>query len=282
MHSSETKSGTGHRRMTDRVCERFSPIFLGGQRRSGTSLFRVLLNRHPNIACGPETKVLQDPRLPAWHEMLAGQWEERIQRYGFERQVLDRCVAALIAELFATYASRERKRRWAEKSPGNISQIDYLFRLFPAAQFIHVIRDPRDTFCSIREHTRGDKPEWSKFHPSRAARDWRAAVLAGKTWRAHRDRYLEIQYEDLVRDPELCLRQVMEFLNEPWDPSLLDIAADNAEARGDQQVRRGPITVRSVGRWRSELSGKEVKKIERIAGDLMSDFGYVPATREPL
>lgn len=257
-----------------RPIETVSPIFIGGQRRSGTSLFRVLLNRHHRIACGPEPKVLQDPRLAEWHERLAGEWEERIDRHGFTRDIIDRCVAALVSELFTGYARREGKERWAEKSPGNILAIDYLFRLFPRAKFIHVIRDPRDTYCSIRERARCDRPDWEKFHPSRAARDWRAAIVAGQPWRERPDRYLEIRYEVLVQDTERYLRSVMRFLNEPWDPGLLDSEADNAEARQDQQVRRGPITGQSVGRWRTELSGIEVKKIERVAGGLMDELGY--------
>jgi hypothetical protein len=189
---------------------------------------------------------------------------------------MDSGVAALVDTLFTRYQVREGKRRWAEKSPSNILHIDYLFRLFPRGQFIHVIRDPRDTYCSIRERMLRDKPEWIKFHPSRAARDWCNAILAGRPWRACPDRYMEVRYEELVYDTEGCLRDVMAFLNEPWDPCLLNADADNAEARHEQQVRRGPITATSVGRWRSELSRTEVKKIERIAGDLMADLGYMP------
>jgi protein-tyrosine sulfotransferase len=263
--------------MSARKVETLSPIFIGGQRRSGTSLFRVLLNRHPHIACGPEAKVLPDPRLATWHARLTDEWAERIERYGFERDVIDRCMAALIDQLFNCYQSQEGKRRWAEKTPTNILRIDYLFRLFPRAQFIHVIRDPRDTYCSIRDRMQHDKPEWSKFHPSRAARDWRDAILAGQPWRDYPERYLEIHYEELVRNPERCLRQVVTFLNEPWDPHLLDPEADNVEARGDRQVHRGPITAGSIGRWQSELDRGDLKKIERVAGSLMAGLGYEPS-----
>lgn len=253
-----------------------SPIFIGGQRRSGTSLFRVLLNRHPHIACGPESKFVQGSFVD-WHERLLDQWADFIDTYGLSAHDVDSGIAALVDTLFTRYQLREGKIRWAEKSPGNILAIDYLFRLFPRAQFIHVIRDPRDTYCSIRDRARRDRPDWEKFHPSRAARDWRAAILAGIPWRARPDRYLEVRYEELVREPESSLRRVMTFLNEAWDPRLLDPDADNSEARGDRQVRRGPIITTSIGRWRSELSGTEVKKIERVAGELMAELGYDPA-----
>lgn len=260
--------------MMARPIEAVSPIFIGGQRRSGTSLFRVLLNRHPHIACGPETKVLQDPGLEMWNDRLAAEWEERIQRHGFDATIIDRCMASLIDQLFGTYSGREGKRRWAEKSPGNILRIDYLLRLFPAAQFVHVIRDPRDTYCSIRQRALRDKPEWSKFHPSRSARDWREAILAGRPWTQHPDRYHEVRYEELVSDPDGCMRRVMDFLGETWDARLLDARADNAEARRDEQVHRDAILGGSVGRWRSELDTSALKKIERVAGDLMSELGY--------
>jgi len=53
--------------------------------------------------------------------------------------------------MFMPYGQKQGKPRWAEKTPNNILFIDTLFALFPAAQFIHMIRDPRDAFCSVRE-----------------------------------------------------------------------------------------------------------------------------------
>lgn len=251
-----------------------SPIFIGGQRRSGTSLFRVLLNRHPHIACGPESKFVQDPALVAWHDRLADEWRGRVERYGFGQEAIDRAMAALIDSIFTHYQLSQGKTRWAEKTPTNIQRIDYLFRLFPHAQFVHVIRDPRDTYCSIQERARRDKPEWAKFSAKRTARDWRQAIQAGRHWRSDPDRYMEVRYEDLVREPEGTMRDVLAFLGEPWDARVLDPAADNDEARSDPQVQHGPVHAASVGRWRSGLRDDELRDIQRVAGGLMAEMGY--------
>lgn len=49
--------------------DRMEPmIFIGGMPRSGTTLARVLLDAHPDIRCGEETRVL--PRLL----QMRGQW----------------------------------------------------------------------------------------------------------------------------------------------------------------------------------------------------------------
>lgn len=251
-----------------------SPIFIGGQRRSGTSLFRVLLNRHPHIACGPESKFIQHPDLMRWHNQLTDEWSERTERYGFGPEAVDRALAALVDNLFTRYQLRQGKQRWAEKTPTNILRIDYIYRLFPRAQFVHIIRDPRDVFCSIRDRTKRDRPEWAKFTASRSAKDWRKAIRAGQPWRDSPDRYLEIHYEDLVCEPEATLRRVLDFVHEPWDDAVLDPGAGNEEARGDPQVRSGAFLRSSIGRWKHELSPEEVADIERGSLKLMAEFGY--------
>lgn len=253
-----------------------SPIFIGGQRRSGTSLFRVLLNRHPRIAAGPESKFVQDPSFMAWNDCIVDAWPRWLEGYAFGPAEVDLAVAALVDNIFTRYQLIQGKARWAEKTPKNILRIDYLFRLFPHAQFIHIIRDPRDTYCSIRQRMLLDKAEWIKFRPRRAARDWRASILAGKRWHSNPDRYLEVHYEKLVADPEQVMRRVLTFLGEPWDPRVLDSSSDNQEATGDPQVRQGAIDMTSVGRWREELDLDEISSIQRVAGELMVELGYQP------
>lgn len=252
------------------------PIFIGGQRRSGTTLMRVLLNRHPHIVCGPESHFAS--RFERWHEQLADEWSETVRRYGFGPEAVDRAFAAIADNLFTRYQLAEGKRRWAEKTPANILRIDYLFRLFPRAQFVHVIRDPRDTYCSIRHKAHTSKPGWVRFTPPYAARDWRAGILAGERWRPYPDRYHEVRYEELVREPEATLRRVLAFLNEPWDPRILDPDADNSAARHPELKKRDRIFATSIGRWRTELNGAEVAEIESIAGELMVALGYKRAS----
>jgi hypothetical protein len=213
----------------------------------------------------------------AWNDLVAATWPQWLEGYGFGRTEVDLAVAAMVDNIFTRYQLNQGKARWAEKTPTNILRIDYLFRLFPHAQFVHVIRDPRDTYCSIRQRMLADKPEWQKFRPRRAARDWCAGIVAGKPWRSKPDRYMEVRYEDLVAQPEPVMRKVLAFLEEPWDPRILSPKSDNREASSDPQVRHGTVDMSSVGRWRKELDLDEISAIQRVAGQLMIELDYAPA-----
>src|SRR5262245_41788936 len=118
------------------------PIFIGGAARSGTTLIRVLLDSHPNIACGPEFK-LTPLLLQQWREFKAySRMIPDAQRA--PEGVVDELYQDLIFGMLYPYATRQDKDRIAEKSPNNVLAFADIHALFPESPLIHVIRDGRD------------------------------------------------------------------------------------------------------------------------------------------
>lgn len=248
------------------------PIFIGGHHRSGTTLMRVMLNRHPHIACGPEGELLERTSFIDFHRYLEDTWMSQFERYGFGVYELDRAVAAFVDNFFTRYQIQRGKQRWAEKTPKNILRIDYLFRLFPTAQFIHMMRDPRDTHASVQEKARTTTPRWSRITTEQTARSWVKRIGRGLAYQDD-SRYSEVRYEDLVRDPEGIMRTVLAFLDEPWDGRILEPNSNVPASIGRSNVNR-PIFATSVGRWQQDLSEADVETIESIAGPTMRCVGY--------
>ena len=244
--------------------DRYSPIFIGGLYRSGTSIMRRLLNSHPHIACGRESKLFKDNRLEGIYTDLRTIWPTILSpRYEFDPHTVDQVMAWLMHSIFMPYCQKQGKQRWAEKTPNNILFIDTLFAVFPAAQFIHMIRDPRDAFCSARERAAKDKPRWATWTPKQVAAEWCRRIHSGLAWREQPNRYREVRYEELVTQPEATLRSLFAFLDEPWAASVLE---------------NNPTFSTSVGRWRSELGAAEVAEMEGVAGETMRALGYPLST----
>ena len=244
--------------------EGYSPIFIGGLYRSGTTLMRRLLNSHPHIACGPDSRLFQrDNRLEGIYTELRTIWPTILNpHYAFDPHMVDQAMAGLIHSIFMPYCQQQGKPRWAEKTPKNILFIDTLFALFPAAQFIHMIRDPRDAFCSIRERaakSKKNKPRWPKLE----AAEWCGRINCGLAWRERPDRYREVRYENLVTQPDASLRTLLAFVDVPWAASMLE---------------NNPIFSTSVGGWRTQLSAAAGAVMEAVAGPTMLALGYPLST----
>jgi protein-tyrosine sulfotransferase len=258
-------------------------IVMGGAPRSGTTVLRRLLDRHPDVCAGPETKLF----VPAAFnlEFLAGAYEVPLP----ELQAM-RAAAPSQGAFIDAFAARVRaaagKARWAEKTPQNIRCLDWIGERFPRASVLHIIRDGRDVICSMRRHPdwRWVDGAWQKVLVERPlewyARRWLADTAAGMGWRG-RPRYVELRYEDLVTDPLAVLRETGTGLGLTADEGWLESAigrADVAQAGSAGHTQRpdyeGAVSGASVGRWREDLGADERRQVERLCGPRLRELGY--------
>ena len=240
-------------------------IVIGGCGSSGTTLLRRMLDRHPVIFCGPESTVFLN-RLMSLDELA--------QRFGIDAGRLQdwqcgvRSQAEFVDRFRAACLASAGKAVWADKTPENVRRFGFVRRHFPQARFVHVIRDGRDVACSLRRQS------WMKLREragplaiAQCAAYWAERVSAGRQMRGH-PRYIEVRYEDLVRQPEPTLRHLLGFLGVEWSDRILqtDIAACEPAS--------GPIFASSLGRWQRELTSREVAALETVSGSLLCELGY--------
>lgn len=187
-------------------------------------MLRRILDSHPNISCGPEAGVLQE------FDRFVGRHPDRLDAFGVTAEEFDGRVRDMFSWMNQRLAERNGKQRWAHKTPSYALRLDYIDRLYPDCQVVHVVRDPLDVMDSLRrKHGFRKALELASLWPSHV----RGARSFGATHPS--DRYFEIRYEELVCDPETRLRALFSWLGEPWDPAVL-------------RFRRG-------GEWRQPTAG---------------------------
>ena len=253
-------------------------IVIGGTPRSGTTLIRRTLDRHPAICCGPESSIflpgaIRTGPVAAGFELPEGELREMLAGSPSQGAFID---------AFATrYRSARGRRRWAEKTPLNVRHVPWILERFPEARFIHVVRDGRDVVCSMRQHPdrRWVDGAWVKVHRpltlEQYAERWVADTEAGVSHRAD-PRYLEVRYEDLVQDPSGVLGQLLSDLGETFDPAIL-VEPDTQPDQDGRHHAGTAISARSMGRWRTDLTPDEQALVQRIAGPTLRRLGYPDA-----
>jgi hypothetical protein len=266
------------------------PLFVLGVSRSGTTILRVILDRSPGIAIPDETffipqlahrhrgvvdpvEFLDDlrrlPRLAAW-DVPAADLAERLRPGMTIGQALD--------AVFSAYAAKHGKARWGEKTPMYMRHLGLIERLFPDAQYVHLIRDGRDAALAFLDMPEGVVTRtWAHPRsPAGFACEWRTEVLRARELgrRLGPSRYLEIRYEDLVADTEAVVRSVCSFAGLPFEPEMLDYTGVvDVSAKPHHQRLLQPPT-RGVRDWRTQMSRDDALAFEAVAGDLLADLGY--------
>ncbi len=285
--------------------------FVVGVARSGTTLLRLMLDAHPELAIPPETHFI--PKLAKAmgelpksvgegemrrraHDVITG--HRRWPDFGLDADELDRRfdhtepfnTTNALRTFYGLYAEKQGKPRWGDKSPSYVRRMRRVHAVLPEARFVHLIRDGRDVALSQLEVHHGND------EVADAATEWVEGIeKARKIGDRIPDEYLEVRYEDLVADPEPVLRRVCDVIDLEFDPAMLeyhrsadermsetvrdlsrgDDSAVTAEQRAAQHanVSKPPQTDRA-GRWRKDMTPEQVAAFEAVAGDLLTDLGY--------
>jgi Sulfotransferase family len=272
-------------------------LFVLGVSRSGTTMLRVILDRSPGIAIPDETffipqlahrhpgvvdtaEFLEDvrrlPRLAAWG-VPAEDISARLRPGMTTGEALD--------AVFSAYAAHHGKLRWGDKTPMYMRHLALLERLFPAAQYVHLVRDGRDAALAFLDMPEGVVTRtWAHPRsPAGFACEWRTEVSGARDLgrRIGPARYLEIRYEDLVAGSSDVMRSVCDFAGLPFEPQMLEFAgAVDVSAKPHHQRLLQPPT-RGVRDWRSQMGPEDVRAFEAIAGDLLGELGYELAGSAP-
>jgi hypothetical protein len=291
-------------RLRGRLPEPAPAPFVCGVTRSGTTLIRLMLDSHPEVAIPGEThwvpkliRKLEKEQMSA--DEVAGfisgskRWPDfHLDADELKKRIrsLDRVTAAdAIRSFYMLYAEREGKSRYGDKTPGYLREMFRIQRVLPEARFVHIIRDGRDVSLS---HMRMN---WGPSTYEESAQLWVERITNARKIAPKVRHYTEVHFEDLVRDTEGTVRKVCNAIALDFDPVMLDYheraeerlrekardlprrnrPTQTAAARMDShRLAKEPPRADRLGMWREKMSSDEIATYEAVAGPLLRELGY--------
>lgn len=222
------------------------PVFVVGMPRSGTTLIERLIAAHPRGAGAgelPDIQRIANEFMP--HDNLT-----RASSFVRERLTSEAIREAGEEYLVALRRGHVGAERIVDKMPGNYADLGLITVLFPNARIIHAKRNPLDSCLSCY---------FQNFAQIRWANDF---AVIGEVYRIYQEfmahwhkvlpegKIIEIQYEDLIEDPETHGRRLLEGCGLSWDAKSLEFYRQKGIVKTASlwQVRQ-PIYKTSRRRW---------------------------------
>jgi hypothetical protein len=242
--------------------------------RSGSTLFRLILDAHPRIAIGEETGFMgalaATKQIPNWARGRG--WFERI---GWTEEELDARLREFYSGMFERHALAQGKQRWGEKTPFHSRHIAQMATVFPDAVFVGITRHPGAVVHSLvrKFHYRVD--DAVAYWDSTNKEILRRGLELGD------DRFAMLRYEDLVHGPEATLRELVDWLGEPWSDDMLrhnhiHVGRGTPRLSAGNTRTRDPISTDLADRWADEAPPSLLESLRGRAEQLARFLGYDP------
>ena len=226
------------------------PIFVLGMPRSGTTLTEQILGAHPLVYPAGELGFV--PRIINMMPKVVpskAPWPEAMLDINGD-------LLASAARYYLKRVNRLdcRHRHTVDKLPHNFDYIGLILLMFPNAKIIHLNRDPLDVALSNYQQNFAAKHGVMGFAFDLV---WIGHMLNDhdavmEHWRRlFPDKIYELHYDSLVQEPELVIRELLEFCELPWNEAVLEFyrLKRPVKTASIQQVRQG-IYRSSVAKWK--------------------------------
>lgn len=286
-------------------------FFIMGSPRSGTTMLQQILDGSPNLIVPLESyfivshkrkyfnlEIWTSEKVDEFIDELADDtkftlaWEMNID------QLRTDCHKIPLAELsfellckivylhFPSFNNKGEIRFLGDKNPDNAMHLDLIHEVFPHAKIIHMVRDYRANIVSNR-----------KWFPRKnifmLAHKWRLYNLyIEKLKRKKTNPFYTIRYEDLVEQPEKYSKEICQFIGIEFLPEMVNyqqslkkkyLEDEESRKRFEFQTRilntlhenlTKPINSNKVDAWKQELSPKQLRAADYVAGNFARNYGY--------
>ncbi len=246
------------------------PVFVVGSMRSGSTMLRLMLDSHPRIVIPSETGFMGSAaavhRIPDWK--FGDGWYERL---GWSAAELDERLREFYDGMFRRYASRQGKPRWGEKTPFHTAHMARMAQIFPDARFVGIVRHPGAVASSLHRRFHYEFGEAVTYWLDINKRMVSSAIALG-------DRFALCRYEDLVRQGEPVLRELLDLLDEPWAPEVLhhhEVQREKGAPRAveGRTITSDPIDASRADAWSTAVGEDERAELGRVS-ELAAFLGY--------
>lgn len=318
----ETKRGEIPAISLEEVAEakQFFPMekfFIFGHARSGTTLLTRLVRLHPEVHCNYQAHfftrppllegLVMDVEVRKWFTRSSNRWNRK-------RDLSPVALRAVSDFILERDARREGKNIVGDKSPNSLlngEAVRKLYKVYPDARLVFVVRDGRDVAVSHRIQAfidnvdklnkddlrirrsfiqnsepflKGQRSLFSQDGIQRAAHSWKSNV--NETDREgrelFRDRYLSLRFEDLTTNSWDVLARLWSFLGGSTTfPGLQEAVQDeltrNPDADWQREKAKGiaeGLDKGVHGSWKEIFTRQDKMTFQNIAGDTLKRWDY--------
>ena len=272
-----------------------APVFIVGCPRSGTSfLYHLLLSAGGFVEFHTQMNVydvlepiygdlgVMKNRKAATQEWLRSKAFQvsGLDAADIEAKILSECRDAsdFLRIVMEEIARKQGVDRWIDSTPTNVPHMLRIHEDFPDAQFVHIIRDPRDVALSLDKRSWTRPLPWDKRNSLLAAGlYWEWIVRKGRKLGAMlAQNYLEVRYEDLVQQPRVALGAIGPFLHHDLDYERIQQTSIGSVKKPltsfKEDLQEGNFT--PVGRWKDKFPAAQLAQFEVLVGNYMQELGY--------